>query len=88
MGVSAMAVKLHPHAVQRLEERGVLSEEVTETVTRGERFSAKFGRTGFRRNIAFNADWRGKHYSTKQVEVIAVEDEGDWIVITAIARYF
>jgi hypothetical protein len=37
-----------------------LASEVIATVERGERFSAKFGRTGFRKNFAFNSTWRGK----------------------------
>lgn len=46
-------VNLHPHAKERLIERGTTEAEVTATVTGGEQFSAKFGRTGFRRNLAF-----------------------------------
>jgi len=30
----------------------------------------------------------GKSYTTKQVEVVAAHEGADWIVITAIARYF
>lgn len=58
------------------------------TVTEGERFQAKFGRSGFRRNFAFHGLWRDRHYETKQVEVYAVEEDDSWLVITVIARYF
>jgi len=68
-----MTVRLHPHAVQRLGERGATEEEVIATVMGGESFSANFARTGFRRNFAFDALWRGRHYATKQVEVVAVQ---------------
>ena len=84
----AMQVMLHPHAVDRLAERGVTAEEVIATVTTGERFPAKFGRTGFRRHFPYGQDWRGKRYATKQVEVFAVEERDRWLVITLIARYF
>jgi len=57
-------------------------------VSGGERFQAKFGRTGFRRNFAFDGLWRGRQYVTKQVEVFAVEEDGGWLVITVIARFF
>jgi hypothetical protein len=43
-------------------------------VEEGERFAAKFGRVGFRRNFAFNGTWRGRPYVSKQVEVYAVEE--------------
>lgn len=83
-----MDISLHPHAVDRLAERGVTEEEVRETVADGEQFAAKRGRQGFRRNFAFNDSWRGKHFATKQVEAIAVFEDGGWLVITVVAKYF
>ncbi len=82
-----MKVRLHPHAETRLTERGITENEVVETVTQGESFPAKYGRTGFRRNFPCSSLWRGKSYMSKQVEVFAVEDQG-WLVLTAIAKYF
>ena len=72
----------------RLSERGVREEEVTATVLEGERFPARLGRVGFRRNFNYESTWRGKVYATQQVEVIAVEEPQQWVVITVIARYF
>lgn len=80
--------RLHPHAKQRLTERGISDEEAITTVKDGETFPAKFGRTGFRRNFSFNGTWRGKYYQTKQIEAYAVKENDDWLVITLIARYF
>ena len=82
-----MKVSLHPHAQARLLERGTTEAEVIATVQEGEAFPAKFGRTGFRRNFAYNGVWRGKHYATKQVEAFAVEEDG-WLVITVMVRFF
>jgi hypothetical protein len=82
-----MNVRLHPHAVERLAERGSTEEEVVATVLEGESFPAKFGRTGFRRNFIFGGEWRGRRYATKQVEAYAVEEEG-WLVITVVVKYF
>jgi len=61
---------------------------VIATVLEGERFEAKFGRTGFRRNFSYDDLWRGKRYDTKQVEAYAVEESGTWLVITFVTRYF
>jgi hypothetical protein len=83
-----MSVRFHPHALERMEERGATKEEVRATIEQGERFPAKFGRTGFRRNFSFDAEWRGRYYRTKQVEVYAVQEGSDWLVITVITRYF
>ena len=81
-------VRLHPHARERMQERGTAEEEIQATVAQGEQFSAKFGRTGFRRNFQFDQEWRGRHYRTKQVEAYAVQEGADWLVITAITRCF
>ena len=84
-----MKIRFHPHAIERIEERGATQEEVRATVELGENFPAKFGRVGFRRNFPFDRQWRGRSFSTKQVEVYAVEETPqDWLVITVITRYF
>ena len=86
--MTSVDVRLHSHAASRLPLRGASKEEVILTVVEGESFSAKYGRTGFRRNFAFNSTWRDRLYATKQVEAYAVfEDEG-WLVITVVTRYF
>jgi hypothetical protein len=82
-----MNVRLHPHAKGRLAERGATAAEVIATVEAGERFPAKQGRTGFRRNFVFDGEWRGRRYTTKQLEAYAVEEDG-WLVITVIVKYF
>jgi len=83
-----MKVTLHPHTAERLAERGATEAEVLATVTGGEQFTAKFGRTGFRRNLSFQKQWRGRFYATKQVTAFAVPEEDGWLVITVIVRYF
>jgi hypothetical protein len=84
---SKTKVRLHPHARDRLAERGASESEVIATVLEGERFVAKYGRTGFRRNFPFNAAWRGQIYGAKQIEAFAVKEDG-WLVITVIVKYF
>jgi Domain of unknown function (DUF4258) len=83
-----MSIRLHAHAIERMLERGATENEVITTVEQGERFNAKYGRTGFRRNFSFDNDWLGRYYRTKQIEAFAVEDNGDWLVITVITRYY
>ena len=84
-----MEIRFHPHALERIEERGATEEEVRIAVESGEKFPAKFGRVGFRRNFQFDDTWRGRQYPTKQVEVFAVEEAPqNWLVITVITRYF
>jgi hypothetical protein len=84
-----IVLRFHPHALDRIEERGATEEEVRAAVELGERFPVKFGRVGFRRNFPFDGMWRDRLYATKQVEVFAVEEAPqNWLVITIITRYF
>ena len=83
-----MAIKIHPHAKARMAERGASEEEVLQTVERGERFPAKYNRTGFRHNFSFNAHWRGTMYHTKQIEAYALQENDNWIILTVITKFF
>ncbi|MEW6103526.1 MAG: DUF4258 domain-containing protein [bacterium] len=81
-------IDIHPHAKERLKERGATEEEIIKTIEEGERFRAKFGRIGFRRNFACESIWRGKKYKTKQIELYAVKEDENFIVITVLVKYF
>lgn len=83
-----MEIRFHPHARERMRERGATEDEVRATVEQGEQFPARFGRTGFRRNFPFDNEWRGRCYRTKQVEAYAVREGTYWLVITVVTRYF
>jgi len=56
-GSQWISVRLHPHAQVRLIERGATEEEVIATVENGTPFVAQYGRTRFRCNFPFNAEW-------------------------------
>ncbi len=83
-----MNIRFHPHAIERMEERDATEKEVIETLKSGEQFPAKFGRTGFRRNFPYEGNRAEKEYRTKQLEVIAVEEDSDWLIITIITKLF
>jgi len=61
---------------------------VIATLEGGERFPARFGRCGFRRNFTGEMVWRGKQYHGKQIEVIASPRGDGWLVITVMVRFF
>jgi len=71
-----------------MREREANKDEVELTLTGGEQFAAKFGRTGFRRNFVFDGLWRGQRYHMKQVEVYATWEDDDWLVISVVVKYF
>ena len=81
-------VEIHPHAIGRGPERGITEGEIIETVLTGQSAPAKFGRMSFRKTFLYRGVWRGREYASKEVEAIAVEITGGWLVLTAISRYF
>ena len=83
-----MIIRIHPHAQDRMPERGVTEEEITSTVENGESFPAKLNRLGFRKNFPYESLWNGKFYHFKQVEVIAVEENNAILVLTVISKYY
>ena len=83
-----MRVVLDPHAVGRAADRGCTVEEIEATVREGERFPARFGRTGFRRAFSGLWRWRGREFDTKEIEAYAVEQPDGWLVITVISRFY
>ncbi len=82
-----MEVGFHPHALDRIEERGTTILEVVETIRTGEAFAARRGRTGFRREFDYNGIWHGRRFRGKIVDVIAVPECGSWLVITVLVRF-
>ena len=81
-------VEIHQHAIERMVERGITSDEIIETIGLGETYPAKFERTAFERDFEYNSKWMGKKYKIKQVEVIVVKEENKYVVVTVISRYF
>jgi Domain of unknown function (DUF4258) len=81
-------MRVHEHARERMRERGASEAEVEATIRDGERFPAKFGREGFRRNFRFDGLWRGRRYRMKQIEAFDIYEDGDWLVISVIVKYF
>jgi hypothetical protein len=83
-----LEIVLDPHASGRARQRGATEVEIRATVAWGERFAAKRGRTGFRRNFNGPFIHEGRRFDTKQLEVYAVLEDDVWIVITVIVKWF
>jgi hypothetical protein len=83
-----MEIRIHPHALERMTERGIFQSEIIDTVKNGESYPVKLNRMGFRKNFPYQKIWNGKYFSTKQVEVICIFEGENCIVITSIAKYF
>jgi len=83
-----VTIRFHAHAKSRMKERGASEEEVVAAIEQGEVFPAKFGRTGFRRNFPFDAQWMTRSCKMKQIEAFTVQEDQDTVVITVIVKYF
>jgi len=83
-----MKIKIHPHAQERMLERGATKEEIIAAIENGESFIGKHNRIGFRRNFVFDNYWNKKYYKNKQLEVISKKENNDWLVLTVIVKYF
>ena len=81
-------VRLSRHALETMALRGVDENEVRRTVRLGVREPMRAGRAGFRLNLRFNDDWRGHHYTTKQVLAIVAEEPEAFVVVTVYTFYF
>jgi hypothetical protein len=81
-------IEFSRHALDQLTDRGASRTEVEETIRTGEPIPAKKGRRAYRKNFSYNAVWKGKHYETKQVMPIVVEEANRFVVVTVYIFYF
>jgi len=83
-----MTINIHPHAAQRMRERGATAARVRETVMKGNQSPAKFGRTQFSLTFPYGKPWNGKKYARQKIEVLAATIVDGWLVVTVIVKYF
>ncbi len=83
-----MAIIIHPHALQRMEERGASNEEVRLTIEMGQVSPARFGRQRYGMTFSFRNYWRTQFYKYKHIEAYCVIDGDDIIVVTVVVKYF
>jgi len=81
-------IRLSGHARSQLPFRGVVEEEIIETINSEAWSPAELGRLECRKNFSFGKEWNKKLYATKQVKPIFVEEETEIVVVTVYAYYF
>lgn len=80
-------IHLSGHARLQLAFRGATEKEVVEAIQTEQWRPAELGRLECRKSYPFNAEWNGKHYKTRQVRPIFV-DEADEIVVVTVYVYY
>jgi hypothetical protein len=81
-------IRLSGHARQQLASRGAAEEEVVAAIRTGTRGPAEGGRQDSRKDFNFDATWNGKHYQTRQVRPVFVEEANEIVVVTVYVYYF
>lgn len=76
------------HAKIKMTDRGASEDEVLKAIKEGSSEPARKNRIMFRRNLPFNATWRGKYYSVKQVAPVVAAQNDELVVITVYVYYF
>ena len=83
-----MKIRIHPHAAQRIRERGATVARVREAVRLGHQSPAKFGRVLFRRVFDFGQTWNGEQYAKQQIDAFVAKMDGESLVVPVIVKYF
>ena len=82
------AIIISEHAQDQMAERGATEAEVELAIAASESEPASKGRLMYRKNFEFNARWRGRDYSIKQVAPVVARDGDTLIVVTVYVFYF
>ena len=78
-------IRLSGHASIQISRRGVFREELEEAIRKASWQPAELDRLECRKDFAYNREWNGKFYHTKQVRPIFVEELNEILVITVYA---
>mgnify|MGYP003338060623 CR=1 FL=1 len=75
-------IRLSKHAQGYFASRGFTAAEVEEAIRSCPWSPAELGKLECRKDFAFDAEWRGRHYATKQVRPVFVEEQTEIVVVT------
>jgi hypothetical protein len=88
MYVNPKTIAFSGHASQQLRFRGTTEAEVSDAIRTVLWLPAENGRLECRKDFVFDAQWNGRHYTTKQVRPIFVEELNQVVVVTVYVYYF
>jgi hypothetical protein len=81
------SAQIDPHTLKKAIERGTDQEQIKDVLETGIPILAKKGRLGKAKVYSFNAEWLGKKYEQKRVEVIYVIENQKMITVTVYVFY-
>ena len=80
-------IQFSQHAIQRLAQRGATEGEAIAAIREGDWTTARSDRYESEKVFGYNSQWHGRHYRTKTVQCIFVE-ESERIVVVTVYVYF
>jgi hypothetical protein len=84
----AKPVRLSAHATGYLTRRGFTAAEVEETIRTSPWLPARNGRLEAVKDFPYNAVWNGRHYATKRVRPVFVDEPVEIVVVTVYTYFF
>jgi len=82
-----MRIRIDPHTLERLEERGGTEEEIRDVIETGLTIPAKQGRLGKAKVFDFKKERHGIYYEQKRVEVFYLIEENVIVTVTVYVFY-
>ncbi len=81
-------IRLSMHARGYLGRRGFTELEVVETIRSSTWLPASKELLEASRDFPYDGEWNGRHYATKQVRPIFIEEEDEIVVVTVFSYFF
>jgi hypothetical protein len=81
-------IRLSVHASDYLNRRGFSEAEVVETIRESAWLPARKDRLEAAKDFPYDSEWNGRHYATKRVQAIFVEEAGEIVVVTVYTYFF
>jgi hypothetical protein len=88
MADGSKPIQFSGHAGQQLRFRGAKEAEVVEAILTMPWHPTENGRLECRKDYAFDSIWNRRHYATKQVRPIFVEETSQIVDVTVYVYYF
>lgn len=82
------AIRLSNHALRYMSRRGFTVAEVEEAIRTAPWQPTELGRLDCRKDFAYDKEWNGKVYATKQIRPVFVDEAAEIVVVTVYTYYF
>jgi len=81
-------IRFSGHARDSMIRRGATEQDILDAIRASQWCPAELGRLECRKDFAYEQDWNGRFYATKQVRPIFVEEDDEIVVVTVYVYYF